>query len=411
MLSVLTEMAWLNERRLRAYPRIFVAVFALCGLVWVALSDGVVDVKGKPLGYDFITFYSAADVAQSDGAADVYDLAAMRAAQLAIAPGTEQPYAWHYPPTFLLLVLPLAFLPYFAALAGGLAATLVAYLAVLKRIAPHPATLMLALAFPATFINLFHGQNGFLNAALLGAALLALERRPVIAGILLGLLSYKPHFGILVPLALIAGGYWRTILTAGATTLAFAGLSFAVFGAGAWIAFFDNMPFLRLVLENGNLPWFKMPTTFAALRLLGAPVGLAYGAQALVALGAAGAVVWAWRRTAHGTNRGPAPLAPRAAVLVAATLLVTPYAFDYDLTLIGLAVAWLSWDGVQRGFLPQDKPALLAGWLAPAVASPVAAAVGLQLGPVILAWLLFRGLRRIGAVQRLRENPQLVAGS
>jgi hypothetical protein len=406
MLSLLTDMTWLNERRLRAYPRIFVAVFALCGLVWVALSDGVVDVKGKPLGYDFITFYSAAEVARDDGAADAYDLAAMRAAQLAIAPGTEQPYAWHYPPTFLLLVLPLAFLPYFAALAGGLAATLVAYLAVLTRIAPHPAMLMLALAFPATFINLFHGQNGFLNAALLGAALLALERRPVIAGILLGLLSYKPHFGILVPLALIAGGYWRTILAAGATTLAFAGLSLAVFGVEAWIAFFDNMPFLRQVLENGNLPWFKMPTTFAALRLLGAPVGLAYGAQALAALAAAGAVVWAWRRTAQGS----APLPARAAVLVIATLLATPYAFDYDLTLIGLAVAWLAWDGVQRGFLPQDKPALLAGWLAPAVATPVAAAVGLQLGPAVLAWLLIRGLRRIGTEQRFPENPQLVAG-
>jgi hypothetical protein len=406
MLSVLTDMTWLNERRLRAYPRIFVAVFALCGLLWVALSDGVVDVKGKPLGYDFITFYSAAEVAQDGAAVATYDLAAMRAAQLAIAPGTEQPYAWHYPPTFLLLVLPLAFLPYFAALAGSLAATLVAYLAVLKQIAPHPVTLMLALAFPATFINLFHGQNGFLNAALLGAALLALERRPVIAGILLGLLSYKPHFGILVPLALIAGGYWRTILAAGATTLAFAAASLAVFGAGAWIAFFDNMPFLRQVLENGNLPWFKMPTTFAALRLLGAPVGLAYGAQALAALAAAGAVVWAWRRTGHGS----APLAARAAVLVIATLLATPYAFDYDLTLIGLAVAWLAWDGVQRGFLPQDKPALLAGWLAPAVASPVADAIGLQLGPAILAWLLICGLRRIGAGQRFPENPQLVAG-
>jgi hypothetical protein len=98
-------------------------------------------------------------------------------------------------------------------------------------------------------------------------------------------------------------------------------------------------------------------------------------------------------------------------VLAIATLLATPYAFDYDLTLIGLAVAWLAWDGIQRGFLPQDKPALLAGWLAPAVASPVAAAVGLQLGPVILAWLLICGLRRIGAGRRFRENPQLVAGS
>src|SRR3546814_10267749 len=46
--------------------------------------------KGKPLGYDFITFYSAAEVARDHGAPAAYDLGAMRAAQLAIAPGTEQ---------------------------------------------------------------------------------------------------------------------------------------------------------------------------------------------------------------------------------------------------------------------------------------------------------------------------------
>lgn len=387
MHAVSTDLPWLNERRLRDYPRIFVAIFALAGLAWLAMSDGVVDIKGKPLGYDFITFYSAAELGAQDPTA-VFDLAAMRAAQLAIAPGTEQPYAWHYPPTFLLLVLPLAALPYVAALLTSLATTLVAYVAVIRRIAPDPATLMLTLAFPATFINLFHGQNGFLNAALLGAALLALERRPVVAGILLGLLSYKPHFGLLVPLALLAGGYWRTMLAAAVTTLAFAGLSLAAFGLEAWIAFIDNMPFVRLVLENGHLPWFKMPTSFAALRLLGAPVPVAYLAQGLAAAAAVVAVIWAWRR--------PGPLAARAAVLVAATLLATPYAFDYDLTLLGLAIAWLAWAGVRDGFLQHEKILLLAGWLAPAIATPLGSATGLQLGPVFIAGILCCGLRRLG---------------
>src|SRR3546814_20926417 len=85
---------------LRDYPRIFAAIFVVAGVVWIAMSDGVVDVKGKPLGYDFITFYSASEVARDAGAPAVYDLRAMAAAQLAIAPGTAQPYAWHYPPTF-----------------------------------------------------------------------------------------------------------------------------------------------------------------------------------------------------------------------------------------------------------------------------------------------------------------------
>lgn len=393
-----TDLAWLNERRLRDYPRIFLAIFTVAGLFWLAMSDGMVDTKGKPLGYDFITFYSAAVVAQDGPPEAVYDLEAMRAAQLEIAPGTLQPFAWHYPPTFLLLVLPLALLPYFVALGASLALTLFAYVAVIRRIAPHPLTMMLALAFPASFVNLFHGQNGFLNAALLGAALLALQRRPVIAGVLLGLLSYKPHFGLLVPLALIAGGYWRTIGAAALTTLAFAGASLAVFGADGWVAFVHNMPFLRYVLENGNLPWFKMPTAFAAVRLLGGSVALGYAAQAAVALAAAAAVVWIWRRGA--------PLALRAGVLAAAALLATPYAFDYDLTLAGLAIAYLAWDGVERGFLPGDKAVLLAAWLAPAAATPIADALGLQLGPAVLAALLACGLRRARGTAALSKEPQ-----
>ena len=395
---MLTEMTWLNQRRLRDYPRIFLAIFLVAGVLWVAMGDGAVDSKGKPLGYDFITFYSAAEVARAGPPAAVYDLEVMRADQQRIAPGALQPFAWHYPPTFLLLVLPLPLLPYFAALAACLGFTLIAYVAVIRRIAPHPHTLMLALAFPATFVNLFHGQNGFLNAALMGAALLALERRPVLAGILFGLLSYKPHFGLLVPLALIAGGYWRSIAAAALTTLAFAALSLAVFGPDAWVAFVDNMPFLRQVLENGNLPWFKMPTAFAALRLLGGSVALGYAAQLAAALAAAAAVIWAWRRGA--------PLGPRAGGLVSAARLAPPDAFDYDLTLAGLAVAFLAWDGVERGFLPGDKAVLLAAWLAPAVVTPIADALGVQIGPVVLGLLLACGLRRVRVAPAPGRNPR-----
>lgn len=385
----MTDMAWLNERRLRDYPRIFVAVFALAAALWIGMSDGVVDLKGKPLGYDFITFYSAAQVARDEPTA-VYDLAAMRAAQLAIAPGTLQPYAWLYPPTFLLLVLPLQWLPYLAALVATMAATFVAYQAVLRRIAPHPSTLMLALAFPATFVNFFHGQNGFLNAALLGAGLMALERRPVLAGVLLGLLSYKPHLGLLVPVALIAGRHWRTLVAAGATTLAFAALSLAAFGPEAWLAFLDNTPFLRRIVENGNLPWFKMPTVFAAVRLLDGSVPLAYAVQGAATLIAASAVWWIWQ--------GTASLPAKSAVLTAAALAASPYAFDYDLTVLGLAIAWLAWDGVQRGFRPGEKMVLLAAWLLPAVATPAAEHTGLQIGPAAVAAVLFCAFRRSNSV-------------
>src|SRR5690606_6210566 len=148
----------------------------------------------------------------------------------------------------------------------------------------------------------------------------------------------------------------------------------------------DNTPFLRRIVEDGHLPWAKMPTLFAATRLLGGPVVLAYVIQASAALAAAAAVLWVWRRQA--------PLAVRAAALVAAALLASPYSFDYDLTLLGLAVAWLAWDGWERGFRPREKLALLAGWLAPAVAPPLAAATGVQVAPLAIGWILICALSR-----------------
>ena len=55
------------------------------------------------------------------------------------------------------------------------------------------------------FVNVGHGQNGFLTAALLGGALHWLDRRPWLAGVLIGCLAYKPQFGVLIPVALLAG--------------------------------------------------------------------------------------------------------------------------------------------------------------------------------------------------------------
>ena len=180
-------------------------------------------------------------------------------------------YGWHYPPFFHFIAAPLATMPYLAALFMWQAATLVLYLlAVLaiSRAHPSPAgrggraqppspfgggiTLLLALAFPAVFVNLGHGHNGFLTAALIGFALLWLDRRPIVAGILFGLLAYKPQFGLMVPLVLLATGRWRTLFAAGATVLALTLAVTLVFGVETWRAFFASAPFTRAVLEQGD---------------------------------------------------------------------------------------------------------------------------------------------------------------
>src|SRR5262249_22159756 len=149
-------------------------------------------------------------------------------------------YGWLYPPLLLLAVTPLALLPYPIALVVWQGASFALYLAViaaiLRRIRHADITvarlwLRCAIAFPAVFINLGHGQNGFLTAGLFGAALVALPQRPLLSGVLFGLLAYKPQFGLLIPVALLAAGQWRTVLAAGITVLALAGAAAIAFGA------------------------------------------------------------------------------------------------------------------------------------------------------------------------------------
>jgi hypothetical protein len=133
-----------------------------------------------------------------------------------------------------------------------------------------PLWLLLALAFPAVFVNLGHGHNGFLTAALIGAALAVLDRRPLFAGILFGLLAYKPQFGLLVPLALLAAGHWRTFAAACATVAALVVLTTLAFGPSVWEAFFASLHFTRtVVLEAGETGWHKIQSVFALVRIVG----------------------------------------------------------------------------------------------------------------------------------------------
>ena len=188
---------------------------------WIAVSDGLIDRNGKPIGTDFSNVYAAGSLTWQGRPADAYEPALQHAAEKAVFAGREVPfYGWHYPPFFFAIAVLVATVPYAWGLAIWLVASLAAYLAAIRAILPRPETLLIAAAFPAVFVNIGHGQNGFLTAALLGGALQLLDRRPWLAGVLIGLLAYKPQFGVLIPIALLAGGRWRTIGAAVATVAA-----------------------------------------------------------------------------------------------------------------------------------------------------------------------------------------------
>ncbi len=396
ILAALRDADWLDARRATAWTWLLLTVSLAAAVAWAALSHGLLDAAGKPLGTDFVSFYTASELVLSGRPAAAYDVAAHGRAQAALLGREIGYFAFFYPPTFLLVCSPLAALPYPPALLAWLAATGAGYAAAVRswlgRAWPRRGLgWAAAAAFPAVLLNVGHGQNAFLSAALLGFGALWLDRRPWLAGVCLGLLSYKPHLGVLLPVALAAAGRWRTVASAAATVAAFALASAAVLGSDTWRAFAASAPLARATLEQGLVDPGKMQSVFAAVRVLGGGAPLAYAAHAVTALAVAAAVAAAvWRRRA-GAAEPP--------LLVMAALLGSPFILDYDLLLLIFPLAWLLREGLRDGFAPWEKLGLLTGFVLPAVARTLAVGAHLPVTPLVLGGVLVLVLRRAGRVR------------
>jgi alpha-1,2-mannosyltransferase len=392
---------WLTCSRLKSYSLILLALYVVAIVVWIGLSDGLIDRNGKPIGTDFSNLYAAGQLAWQGHAADVYDPALQHAAENAVFGRNVPFYGWYYPPFFLGIALLVTTLPYALGLSLWLAASFAAYLATLRAILPRPETWLVAAAFPAVFVNIGHGQNGFLTTALLGGALHQLTRRPWLAGILIGLLAYKPQFGILIPIALVAGGHWRTIGAAALTLAGLVALSYLTFGGGIWHAFAASTTFTQsAVLEAGGIGWEKIQSIFSAVRMWGGSVPLAYTVQAMLAAALAATLAWLWH--------GDAAYELKAAALAVASLLATPYVLDYDLVVIGLAIAYLARLGLAGGFRGFEIGVLAASWIAPLLSRGVAQFTFVPLGLLVLM-LLYIAIVRHAWEDRITGRPALVS--
>jgi glycosyl transferase family 87 len=389
---------WLTAARARGYSLILLGICALAIVGWIALSPGLIDPNGKPIGTDFSNVYAAGRLTWQGRPADAYDPVLQHAAEKAVFGGREVPfYGWHYPPFFLAVAFVVASLPYAFGLALWIAASLAAYLAAIRAILPRPETLLIAAAFPAVFINIGHGQNGFLTAALLGGALHWLDRRPWLAGILIGLLAYKPQFGVMIPLALLASQRWSSIAAAIAAVAALVALSVAALGGGVWHAFADSMSFTQtVVLEQGGTGWEKIQSAFSAARNWGADVRTAYAIQIALGLSLAATLAWLWR--------SDAAFELKASALTTASLLATPYVLDYDLVVLAIAIAFLARHGLARGFRDYEISLLAAAWIVPLVSRGVAGATGIPLGLIAMLALYSITLHRAAAD---RENATM----
>lgn len=388
MLATLRSGDWLTYERLSTYPRMLLGVIVIALALWIGLSDGLIDPNGKPLGTDFSNVYAAGELTLKGEPEAAYDPARQLAAEREVFGGRDVPfYGWHYPPLFLFAAAALATLPYGWALFAWMALTLPAFIAAMRAILPRAETPMLSLAFPAVFINLGHGQNGFLTAALLGGALVLLDRRPLLAGILIGLLAYKPQFGVLIPLVLLATGRWQAFAAAGVTVIAASAATLGVFGMESWAAFIESTGFTRsVVLEAGGTGWHKIQSIFSAARMWGGSVETAYAAQFGMGALIAASLVWLWR--------SPAAFPLKAAALAAGSLLATPYVLDYDLVVLALPIAFLAGHGLSNGFRDYEISGLAAAWVVPLIARSVAGAIYLPLGLIALISIYVLIMRR-----------------
>jgi len=337
--------------RLQAYGYALVAVYAVFFATAFRAGGWIVDNAGLPIYTDFAVWWAGGMQALHGNPAVLYDPGEFDKIQTALfRPGEAVYLNWpSYPPTFFLVLAPLAMMPYRFAFITWDAVTLLGCVGVVYLIVRRSPAIALALASPFTAWNFIAAQNGFLTASLLGLSLLFLERQPVLAGVFIGCLTYKPQYGILFPVALVASHQWRAVVSAGVAAALLGAASIGLFGADAWAAFphgFVVQGKLSLGAGPGS-NWGYLQTVYGFIQSLLGSARLAWLVQGLTTLATA-VIVWiVWR------SRVRYPL--KAATLSAAALIATPYAFAYDMAAIVVPAAFLATDQLRRGMLQGDQ--------------------------------------------------------
>ena len=401
-MGALSDGTWLDAARMRRVAVVCLIVSLISIVLLFATSHGTLDFKGRPLGTDFSQVWTAGTMVWDGRAAAVWDWPSHFAVQQAFHKSTTVDlYGWHYPPPFLLIAAALATMPYLPALFVWQATTLAPLALLAQRYLGRGDGWLFIVAAPVTLVCLTHGHNGFLTALLLGGGLILLDRRPLLAGLLLGCLVYKPQFALVIPLLLLATRQWRAILGAALSSLALIALTLAIWGWPVWQAFLDSLPLTReVVIEQGRTGWEKIMSPFSAVRSWGMAIGPAYAVQSAFALGSIAATLWL-------ALKGRPEL--RNAATAAAVLIATPYVLDYDFVVLMLGIAFLWKDGERHGWGSWEKNLLALAWVAPLFARAFAQATLIPLGLftalAVLAIAVRRGLSSSASIH-VREDGE-----
>jgi len=291
---------------------------------------------GSAIGRDFLNSWMGGRSAFSGGPAPWFDFQAYNTVLRQITGHPDFPdLFWSYPPHIVLFLWPLGLLSYLPAYVVWCVAGLALYLlAAWSGGVSRKYMLFLALA-PGVAVNVFFGQNGFLTAALLIGGLANLDRRPIVSGILFGILTVKPQFGLLLPVLLVMTARWRVIAAAVATTAALVAVTSLWFGADIWLEYVRKVTPQQhwLLTQGGGLLLPMVASAFVNARAAGLPLAADWAVQAVASGAALLMVVWTfWRQ------RDPVL---SLALFVTATFLFSPWMLNYDMVVFGWVVALL----------------------------------------------------------------------
>lgn len=349
---------------------------------------------------DFKSFYTAGQLATEGKPTLAYDYKAHGAKQdLLVEEGAQYPYMqFPYPPFFLSLSEVLASLPYVYALSVWQYGSLAVAAIFIFRILPKHETVLVTFSFPSIIPNLAHGQTGFLTTALIAGYLVLLEKRPWLAGVFIGFLAYKPQFGVLIPIALLAGGYWRTICAATSTiALMILGVTL-LYGTEVWTAFYNTLALQKTILEQANAQLEAYHSAFAFIHKMGGSTMLSYAVQGVVQLGVLGCIIWAWRK------KNAVDYTLKAALLVLGTLLFTPYILDYDLFALLPALVFLARYGIEHGFSRYGKFVLTVAWFTPAFARQINEVIHIPVGLIMMLSLFIYTMKIALRAQQCKNS-------
>ena len=364
---------------------VMIAVVVVVCRPW-DLADGFM--IGAPVGRDFANLWLGGQLAL-DGKLDLLINAPAYEALFSgtFAHNPADTFIYSYPPHSLLFIAPFAALP----LAPAVYAWTLINLACIER----SVRLMrddwklaaAACLSPAALTMVAFGHFGGMLAFLAVYVLTRAERRPVLAGVCLALMSVKPQIALIFGILLVLTGRWRAVFWSVPATLLLVAASVLAFGVKPWVNFITwTVPFHSQLLSGSPVGALGMVVSvYGGLLLMGLP-----GWFAQIAQGAFSIVVMA--KAAQVLNRrGPEPRTIALAVLAA--LAALPYVNSYDLAIAAPALTLALFDDQrERPFLPGWAAALL--WLLPAVSIPF----GLMKIPVVqpifaivLVIALFRG--------------------